>query len=118
MTYVFIILVIVVGGAAFLGAQHVRHENGPGSRPSMFAARRTVRQSRLADSDLCVCGGTLRPSGVVSEQFGTLLSCTGCRRAWTEDGRTMVRRRTTRRRAAGAPPLGLTPSDPPPTAGR
>jgi hypothetical protein len=100
--YVIIGIIVVVGGAIVLGALHVRHESSPGSRPSLIAARRVVRQSRMASSDLCVCGGTLQATGETSAGLGGLLGCTGCRRSWTEDGRHVVRRRQTRRPRPGA----------------
>lgn len=110
MQYVVIIIIVVVGGAIALGAQHIRHENSPGDRPSLFAARRAVRQSRMmASGELCVCGGTLQPTGIVSDRFGALLSCSGCRRAWTEDGRKVVRRQI-RRPRPGAPRSDLPPT--------
>lgn len=99
MAYLIIGLIIVVGGLALFGAWHIREENSPGERPSMVAARRTMRQSRLvASTDQCVCGGTLQPTGLVSDKFGALQGCDGCHRTWTEDGRTVVRRRVRRPR--------------------
>jgi hypothetical protein len=97
--YLIIIIVgiVAVGGSLLFGAYHVREENSAGERPSMVAARRTMRQSRLvASSDQCTCGGVLQPTGLVSEQFGTLQACDGCRRTWSEDGRTALRSRRIR----------------------
>jgi hypothetical protein len=105
--YVVIGIIVVVGGAITLGALHVRHENSPGTRPSLIAARRVMRQSRMAASDLCVCGGTLQPAG---DGLGGLLGCTGCRRSWTEDGRHVVRRRPIRRPRSGASRRAVPPS--------
>lgn len=101
MAYLVIVMILVIGGAIVLGALHVRHESSPGSRPSLVAARRTVRQARMASGDLCVCGGTLQASGEVSDKFGDLLGCSDCRRSWTEDGRHVVRRRRIRRPRPG-----------------
>jgi hypothetical protein len=103
--YVVIGIIVVVGGAIALGARHVRHENSPGARPSLVAARRVMRQSRMAASDLCVCGGTLQATG-----DGGLLGCTGCRRSWTEDGRHVVRRRQIRRPRSSAARRAVPPS--------
>ncbi|HEY5359940.1 MAG TPA: hypothetical protein VIJ82_20020 [Streptosporangiaceae bacterium] len=96
MQYLVIGLIVVVGGAIVLGALLVRHENSPGTRPSLTAARRVIRQSRTVTGDLCVCGGTLQPTGEISERFGGLLGCSSCRRRWTEDGRKVVRRQVRR----------------------
>jgi hypothetical protein len=101
VAYLVIGMIVVIGGAIVLGALHVRHESSPGSRPSLIAARRVVRQARMASGGLCVCGGTLQATEEVSEQFGSLLGCTGCRRSWTEDGRHVVRRRKIRRPRPG-----------------
>jgi hypothetical protein len=104
VAYVIIGLIVVVGGAVLFGAHHVHEESSPGSRPSMIAARRAMRQSRMvASSDQCVCGGTLQPIDVVSDRFGTLQGCDGCHRAWSEDGRTTVRRRRIRRPQPSGP---------------
>ena len=100
MLYLVIGVIVVVGGAIVLGALHVRHENSPGARPSLRAARRTVREALMANGDLCVCGGTLAATGEISESYGNLLGCTDCRRSWAEDGRHVVRGR--RRRPGGA----------------
>jgi hypothetical protein len=111
MVYVVIGIIVVVGGSLLFGAIHIRQENSPGSPPSLIAARRTVRQARMASGELCVCGGTLRPTGQVSDRFGALLGCTGCRRWWTEDGRkTIVRRRQPRRSRPAAPGSTAPPS--------
>jgi hypothetical protein len=64
-----------------------------------------VRRSRLVDSALCLCGGTLAESGVVSQRFGPLLGCSGCDRYWTADGRRMIRRRVARDQRRAARPL-------------
>jgi len=99
MVYVVIIIVVVVGGASFLGLYHVRQASSPGDRPSMEAARRVVRQSRiLASGGLCMCGGALEDSGAASARYGALMSCPDCGRAWTKDGRSIVRRRRALRR--------------------
>lgn len=105
MVYVVIVLIVVVGGAILLGAQHVMRENSPGTRPSLIAARRVVRQSRGVGGELCVCGGTLQATDEVSERYGALLGCTGCRRAWTADGSKVVRRPRSRR--PGSPRPGI-----------
>jgi hypothetical protein len=101
VAYLVVGMIVVIGGAIVLGALHVRHESSPGSRPSLIAARRVVRQARMASGGLCVCGGTLQATEEVSERFGSLLGCTGCRRSWTEDGRHVVRRRKIRRPRPG-----------------
>jgi hypothetical protein len=100
--YLIIGIIVVVGGALVLGGLHVRHESSPGSRPSLIAARRTVRESSMVSGDLCVCGGTLAATGQVSARHGGLLGCTGCRRSWAEDGRHVVSRRQIRRPRPGA----------------
>jgi len=110
MAYLVIILIVavIVGGSILLGARHVYHESGPGVRPSLAAARRSIRQSRMiASGDVCVCGGTLQPSSRVSGRYGTLLGCTGCRRSWSEDGRRVVVRRPVRRARPSTPDGGL-----------
>jgi hypothetical protein len=89
--YIVIVLVVAVGGSVLFGAWHIHEETAPGERPSMAAARRVVRQSRLmANGDLCICGGTLEPNGQVSRRYGTLLGCSECPRRWTGDGRRVV----------------------------
>jgi hypothetical protein len=91
LDYVVTTLVIVVGGAIVLGLMIVRHENAPGTRPSLQAARRAVRRSRRVEiGDSCACGGTLGKTGQSSDQYGDLLGCTGCSRSWTMDGRKIV----------------------------
>jgi hypothetical protein len=102
VNYVIIGIIVVVGGAIVLGALLVRHENSPGTRPSLIAARRVVREARMASGDLCVCGGTLQAAGEASAALGGLRGCSDCRRSWTEDGRRVVRRRPIRRARPGA----------------
>jgi hypothetical protein len=92
VAYIFIGLIAVILVAVSLGGWHVHSETIPGQRPSMAAARRVVRQSRLmASGDLCECGGVLAPNGQVSERFGDLLGCSDCPRRWTADGRRVIR---------------------------
>jgi hypothetical protein len=94
MQYVWAVIIIAVGGSIAFGAYHIHHENQPGERPSMRAARQIVRGSRMvASGDLCLCGGTLGDMGQSSPKFGALLNCSGCARSWTADGRRVVRRR-------------------------
>jgi hypothetical protein len=105
--YVVIGLIVVVGGSIVFGILHVRHESSPGPRPSLTAARRDLRQSRSVTGDLCVCGGTLQPTGEISAKYGVLQGCGSCRRRWTEDGRKVVRRPV--RRAQPRRPRGDMP---------
>jgi hypothetical protein len=94
VTYVVGVLVLIVGGAVVLGLVVVHHENAPGARPSLAAARRVVwRVEVVAPGDQCRCGGTLGSKGETSERFGALLGCSRCSRSWTMDGRR-IRRRT------------------------
>ena len=88
MDYVVGVLVLVVVAAIGLGLVIIHHENAPGMRPSMAAARRVVWKTQLVSpGDPCRCGGTLTGSEVISERFGALIDCTGCSRSWTTDGR-------------------------------
>lgn len=105
MLYVVGIIIVAVGGSIVLGVLHVSHENSPGERPSLRSARLAVRRSRSISGDMCLCGGQLGQSGVVSERFGPLLGCSGCDRYWTADGRRMIRRRVARDRRRAARPV-------------
>jgi hypothetical protein len=97
MLYVVGIIIVAVGGSIVFGVLHISRESGPGERPSMDSARLAIRRSRIvASGSLCVCGGTLGDSTVMSQRFGPLLGCSGCDRFWTADGRRMVRRRVAR----------------------
>jgi hypothetical protein len=102
MLYVVGIIIIAVGGSIVFGVFHISHENSRGERPSLQSARMAVRRARMASGDMCVCGGQLADSAVVSQRYGALLGCSGCDRFWTPDGRRMVRRRVAQdqRRAA------------------
>jgi hypothetical protein len=92
--YVVGVLVLVVVAAIGLGLVVIHHENAPGMRPSMAAARRVVWKTQLVSpGDPCRCGGTLNSSNVISERFGALIGCTDCSRSWTTDGRRVRVRR-------------------------
>jgi hypothetical protein len=93
LDYVVTTLIIVVAIAIALGLLVVRHENAPGTRPSLQAARSVVRRTRrVAIGDGCSCGGTLAKSSAPPTQFGDLLGCSGCSRSWTMDGRKFIQR--------------------------
>jgi hypothetical protein len=105
MGYVFAAIVLVVAASAALFA-FAKHESALVPRPSMRAARRTLRRSRLlvVSGDQCDCGGVLGLSGKVSEKFGPTLGCTGCDQSWTADGRRILTRPARPgRRARSAP---------------
>jgi hypothetical protein len=97
-TAVIVVVAVMIG----IAVVYVRHE----SRPDPAVLRRAaLRQRRFHAGDLCVCGGTVERAGRTSPKFGELLSCPGCARTWTMDGRRVVRRiirRPTRRPAAGS----------------
>jgi hypothetical protein len=86
-----IVVVAVMIGIAFV---YVRHESQPDPEVLRRAAR---RQRRVGAGDLCLCGGAVEREGRTSTKFGELLSCPGCDRTWTMDGRRVVRRIIRRR---------------------
>ena len=95
---------VIVAVAVMIGIAVVflRHETRPDPAVLRRAAR---RQRRVHLGDLCVCGGTVERAGRTSPKFGELLSCPGCDRTWTMDGRRVVRRiirRPVRRAATGS----------------
>lgn len=96
MQYVIATTFVAFALAAIGLIAFVRRENRLESRPSLAAAARSLRRSRVvvaAASGECSCGGILGPTGTVSPRYGQLLACTGCGRTWTEDGRRIIRRR-------------------------
>ncbi|HEU5416335.1 MAG TPA: hypothetical protein VFV41_01505 [Streptosporangiaceae bacterium] len=94
MDYVVGVLVLVVVIAIALGLLVIHHENAPGTRPSLAAARRAVWRSPIVSpGEACRCGGTLASTGEMSERFGALIGCSGCDRSWTVDGRRIRARR-------------------------
>jgi hypothetical protein len=105
MLYVVGIIIIAVGGSIVFGVFHISHENSRGARPSLQSARLVVRRARMASGDMCVCGGQLGDSAVVSPRYGALQSCSGCDRFWTLDGRRVVRRRAARDQRRAARPV-------------
>jgi hypothetical protein len=92
--YVVGVLVLVVLAFIGLGLVVIHHENAPGTRPSLAAARRTVwRTAIVSPGDLCRCGGTLASTGEISQRFGAMIGCSDCDRSWTVDGRRIRARR-------------------------
>jgi hypothetical protein len=93
MAYVIIGLIIVVGGSLAFGAYHIHEENSPADRPSLKAARRSLRGSRMLVSGAsCECGGRLGPTGQRSRRHGHLLGCSDCDQVLSADGRRVIRR--------------------------
>jgi len=102
--YIITTVVALVAVAAGLAVLYVRYENRPTPRPSLVAMRAAVPGARrVAPGDLCTCGGTIGRTGRTSARFGEILGCTGCQRAWTMDGRRIVRRRAGVQRQAEGP---------------
>jgi hypothetical protein len=92
MASTFLVIALAVFGLVAL----TRRENKLESRPSLGAAARSLRRSRLvvsAASGMCRCGGILGPTGTVSPRYGQLQACTRCGRTWTDSGRRIIRRR-------------------------
>jgi hypothetical protein len=94
MGYIITAMVVVVAGSSAFLFAFAKHESALVPRPSMRAARRTLRRSRLlvVSGDQCDCGGVLGLSGKVSDNFGPTLGCTGCDQSWTADGRRILSR--------------------------
>jgi len=97
-TAVIVVVAVMIG----IAVVYIRHESQPDPELLRRAAR---RQRRVHAGDLCFCGGTVERAGRTSPKFGELLSCPGCNRTWTMDGRRVVRRiirrPSGRRQAAG-----------------
>jgi hypothetical protein len=83
--YVLTAAFVVLALAIVAGVLHVRHENRRAGDPHGMLIRRAAR--RVMAGDRCRCGGTI---GRAADQSGELLTCTGCSRGWTMDGRRIV----------------------------
>jgi hypothetical protein len=98
-TAVIVVVAVMIG----IAIVYVRHESQPDPDVLRRAAR---RQRRVQAGDLCICGATVERAGRTSTKFGELLSCPGCDRTWTMDGRRVVRRiirrRSGRRQVVGS----------------
>ena len=106
MGYALVIMLVIVLGFTAILVRFAKHESKlVPRRPSLQAARQTLRKNPriVVSGDQCDCGGILGPSGKYSDTFGPTLGCTGCDGQWTEDGRrirTRAVRPRTRTRAA------------------
>lgn len=99
MQYVLATTFLAITAAALGLFAFARRENRLGSRPSLAAATRALRRSRLvvtSASGECSCGGVTGPTGTRSRRYGQILACTSCGETWTEDGRRIILRRRPR----------------------
>jgi hypothetical protein len=89
MGYLATAVIAAVAVMIGIAALYLRHE----SQPDPMVMRRAARRAqRVQLGDACICGGTVERAGRTSAKFGELLSCAGCDRTWTMDGRRVVRR--------------------------
>jgi aerobic-type carbon monoxide dehydrogenase small subunit (CoxS/CutS family) len=75
----------VLVGCIAVAAMFVRSETRPVDGRPGLTVRKLVR--RVAQGDLCRCGGTV---GITSGQSGDVLGCTDCGRWWGMDGRSIT----------------------------
>jgi hypothetical protein len=105
LSYVITAVFVVIAAVAVVAAIFVRIDNRPTARPTRVLLWRTWSEpQRVEPGDPCVCGGTVGKAGKTSARFGDLLDCTDCSRAWTMDGRKILRRRPSGPRQADRSP--------------